>query len=106
MPGAVNMPLFNNEERKVVGTIYKQQSREEAIKAGLDFFAPRMRGIIERAEILSKEFIEQHKNENSGSRVEFFLYCWRGGMRSAAIAWLLDLYGYKVYVLAGGYKDF
>ena len=37
IPGAVNLPLFNDEERKVVGTLYKQKSREEAIKAGLDF---------------------------------------------------------------------
>ena len=34
------------------------------------------------------------------------MYCWRGGMRSAAVAWLLDLYGFKIYTLAGGYKKF
>ena len=34
------------------------------------------------------------------------IHCWRGGMRSAAVAWLLDMYGFKVYTLAGGYKTF
>ena len=41
IPDAISMPLFTDEERKVVGTIYKQQSREAAIKTGLDFFGPK-----------------------------------------------------------------
>lgn len=94
IPSAISFPLFTNEERKIVGTAYKQQSREEAIKIGLDFFAPKMRKMVEQAENLCGE-----------SRT-LFIYCWRGGMRSAAVAWLLDLYGFKVYTLAGGYKSF
>ncbi len=43
IPGAINIPLFTNEERKIVGTSYKQQSREQAIKIGLDFFGPKIR---------------------------------------------------------------
>jgi tRNA 2-selenouridine synthase len=50
IPGARLIPLFNDEERKVVGTAYKQQSRELAIKLGLDFFGPKMRKMVEEAE--------------------------------------------------------
>lgn len=53
IPGAYNLPLFSDEERAAVGTTYKQVSREEAIKRGLDFFAPKMKKIIEQAEELT-----------------------------------------------------
>ncbi len=104
IPGAVNLPLFNDEERKVVGTLYKQKSREEAIKAGLDFFGPKMRNVVEFAETITTK---NAGNADPGSRQKTILvHCWRGGMRSGAIAWLLDLYGFKVYNLTGGYKNF
>lgn len=96
IPGAHLIPLFSDDERKVVGTAYKQESRELAIKLGLDFFGPKMRKIVERADALVNR--EESKS--------ILVYCWRGGMRSGAIAWLLDLYGFKVYTLAGGYKQF
>ena len=98
IPGAHNIPLFNDEERKIVGTAYKQESREKAIKIGLDLFGPKMKPIVEAVE----EIKSQIPNPNSG----IFLYCWRGGMRSSAIAWLLDLYGFKVHTLVGGYKSY
>lgn len=98
IPGASSIPLFNDEERAVVGTIYKQQSREEAIKKGLDYFGPKMKRMLLEAEVLIKE-------KNSDNKT-VMVHCWRGGMRSAAVAWLLDLYGFKVYTLIGGYKAF
>ena len=94
IPGAVNLPIFDDEERKIVGTTYKQNSRETAIKIGLDFFGPKMRKMVEEVEGLAPR----------ASNIR--LYCWRGGMRSAAIAWLLNMYGFKVSVLMGGYKSF
>jgi tRNA 2-selenouridine synthase len=104
IPTAISFPLFTDEERKIVGTTYKQKSREDAIKIGLDFFGPKMRKMVEEAEnMISKRQLAIGNNEDSKS---VFVYCWRGGMRSAAIAWLLDLYGFKVYTLAGGYKAF
>ncbi len=96
IPKAISIPLFNNEERKVVGTTYKQQNREDAIKIGLDYFGPKMKNMVTQVEALLTE-----KNSKT-----ILLHCWRGGMRSAAIAWLLDLYGFKVYTLQGGYKAF
>jgi len=46
IPGAYSLPLFTDEERAVVGTAYKQESREQAIKFGLDFFGPKMRKMV------------------------------------------------------------
>lgn len=104
IPTATSFPLFTDEERKIVGTTYKQKSREDAIKIGLDFFGPKMRKMVGEAEnMISKR---QMANGNNADSKSVFIYCWRGGMRSAAIAWLLDLYGFKVYTLAGGYKAF
>lgn len=98
IPAAINLPLFDNEERKIVGTAYKQQSRQEAIKKGLAYFGPKMRKMVEEVE----RRVESRSTENKAVLV----HCWRGGMRSAGIAWLLDLYGFKVYTLVGGYKAF
>lgn len=111
IPGAYSMPLFSDEERKVVGTTYKQQSREKAIKVGLDYFGPKMRKMVEEAEGISKKVLGIEE-EHSGKQVQIpnskilLIYCWRGGMRSGAVSWLLDMYGFKVYTLAGGYKSF
>ncbi len=98
IPDAYSFPLFTDEERKIVGTTYKQQSRELAIKIGLDFFGPKMRKMVEEAESLAVKYGSSNKT--------ILVHCWRGGMRSAAIAWLLDLYGFKVYTLIGGYKKY
>lgn len=96
IPGALSLPLFNDEERKVVGTAYKQQSRETAIKIGLDYYGSKMRTMVEQ--------VEQWLRDKQDKTV--LVHCWRGGMRSAGVAWLLDLYGFKVYTLVGGYKAF
>jgi tRNA 2-selenouridine synthase len=99
IPGASSFPLFTDEERKSVGTAYKQQSREQAIKIGLDFFGTNMKKMVEEAEAITA-------NHLPSATKTILVHCWRGGMRSAAIAWLLDLYGFKIYTLAGGYKAF
>ncbi len=107
IPGAYNLALFTDEERKVIGTTYKQQSREKAIKAGLDFFGPNMRTMVEGAESI----VKMHTGAKGmvvgdGMRPVVLVHCWRGGMRSAAVAWLLDLYGFTVYLLVDGYKAY
>jgi tRNA 2-selenouridine synthase len=117
IPAAFNLPLFTDEERKIVGTAYKQESREIAIKKGLDFFSPKMRTMIETVENLCRHGNMDNSSVKSAETDQIaatpshknktiLLYCWRGGMRSAGVAWMLDLYGYKVYTLAGGYKQF
>ncbi|MFN8253996.1 MAG: tRNA 2-selenouridine(34) synthase MnmH [Ferruginibacter sp.] len=112
IPGAENLALFTDEERAVVGTAYKRQSREQAIKTGLDYFGPKMRGMVETVEKISEVRSTMYNNpSNQISGVHrtsniVLTHCWRGGMRSAGVAWLLDLYGFKVYTLVGGYKAY
>ncbi|MEO6489092.1 MAG: tRNA 2-selenouridine(34) synthase MnmH [Ferruginibacter sp.] len=100
IPGAYSLPLFSDDERKIIGTAYKQQSREKAIKLGLDFLGVKMRPIIEEVE---KIFASNFKPQTSNTVV---VHCWRGGMRSSAVAWLLNFYGFNVHLLEGGYKAF
>jgi tRNA 2-selenouridine synthase len=107
IPGAISLPLFTDEERKVVGTLYKQRSREEAIKQGLEFFGPKMRSMVEEVEkLISNRKTLNNGNEHTSSSNTILIHCWRGGMRSGAVAWLLDLYGFTIYSLAGGYKKY
>ena len=93
IPGAVNLPLFSNEERVQVGTTYKQVGKEAAILLGFDLTGNKWSGFIRQA----LEFAPEKK---------IALHCWRGGMRSGAMAWALNLYGFDVYLLQGGYKTF
>ena len=103
IPGAQSLPLFTNAERAEIGTAYKQLSREAAIKIGLDAFGPRMKETVERVE----DIVKMHKSPREGyGQGRILLHCWRGGMRSGAVAWLLDLYGFQVYLLEGGYKAY
>ena len=102
IPHALNLPLFDNEERALIGTTYKKQSREAAIKAGLPLFGTKMLTMIETVEA----WIKDRQKENDLTKPTIYVHCWRGGMRSAAVAWLLDLYGYKVIQLTGGYKAY
>lgn len=126
IPGAISLPLFSDEERKVVGTAYKQQSKQVAVKIGLKYFGVKMVEMVETVEALFKGLQEnttnqvskgslknstQPTNTNSSTESPFtprtvLVHCWRGGMRSAGVAWLLDLYGYQVYTLQGGYKAY
>ena len=106
IPFAYNLPLFNNEERKIVGTTYKQQSRQQAIKVGLDFLGVKMRKMVEEVEEIILGCQLPFTGNPQPVTKTVLVHCWRGGMRSTALAWLLDLYGYKVYTLARGYKAF
>ena len=109
IPGAHSLPLFSDEERKVVGTAYKQESKQKAIKLGLDFFGVKMVKMVEEVEKLIKVQATKYEVRTEDDFVHrtsniVLVHCWRGGMRSAGVAWLLDLYGCKVYTLVGGYK--
>lgn len=102
IPGAFSVPIFTDEQRKIIGTAYKKESRQVAVNHGLNYFSERMKVIPGEVENLVR-----FHNKNSGSQTKKFLvHCWRGGMRSDAVAWLLNLYGYKIYLLKGGYKAF
>lgn len=93
MPGASNLPIFSNEQRVQVGTTYKQVGREAAILLGFDLTGAKWSGFV-------KEALEMAPDK------KICLHCWRGGMRSGAMAWALNLYGFEVYLLSGGYKAY
>ena len=107
IPGAYSLPLFSDEERKKIGTAYKQESREKAIKYGLDFFGVKMRPMVEEVEKIIKNYkpaITSNPKPQTSNAV--IVHCWRGGMRSSAVAWLLNFYGFDIYLLEGGYKAY
>ena len=77
IPGALSLPLFTDEERKVVGTAYKQQSREIAIKIGLDYFGIKMRGMVEQVENMLTQKKNKKGNKESASHKTVLVHCWR-----------------------------
>ena len=93
IPGAINLPLFDDEERKCVGTTYKQQNREAAIMIGLDYAGSKLSHYVTQAKKIAPD-------------KKILLHCWRGGMRSESMAWLLSLAGFEVFLLRGGYKAY
>lgn len=93
IPKAHNIPLFDDKEREVVGTIYREKGRTEAIIEGLRLSGPAMYSKLERALAIA----EQKK---------LLVHCWRGGMRSEAMAWLFSLGDIETEVLEGGYKSY
>ncbi len=94
LPGAVNWPVLDDAERRLVGTEYKQISAFEAKKRGAALVAKNIAAHIER------RVIEQPKSWQP------LVYCWRGGKRSGALAWFLDQMGFRTHLLEGGYKAF
>ena len=93
IPGARNLPLFDNEQRHKVGTLYKQEGKYPAILRGLDYVGPKMSDMVRQARRLSKD-------------KPIILYCWRGGMRSESVRWLLNTAGLQSIRLQGGYKAY
>lgn len=94
LPGAVNWPSLHDDERKIVGTQYKQISQFEAKKLGAALVAKNIAAHIQR-DVLDKPREWQP-----------LLYCWRGGKRSGSLALVLDQIGFRVTLIDGGYKAF
>lgn len=90
---AVNIPLFDNDERAVVGTKYHKINRESAIMSGLEIVGPKLTDYVKQAKKIARNN-------------ELMVYCWRGGMRSSSLAWLFDVAGINVNVLIDGYKAY
>jgi tRNA 2-selenouridine synthase len=91
IPGAFNIPLFEDNERESVGTKYKKDGRDKAILKGLELAGPSMHLKLREALKIAKEKM-------------LLVHCWRGGMRSEAMAWLFSLGDISTEVLGGGYK--
>jgi tRNA 2-selenouridine synthase len=94
IPGGVNIPLFSDEERAAVGTVYTRDSREKAIELGYSYVYPKM-----------NDFISQTSEVVHDGKVA--IHCWRGGMRSHAFAEHLNKNGFgEVMVIRSGYKSY
>lgn len=102
IPNAFSIPIFTDEQRKIIGTAYIKETREIAVNHGLTYFSERMKVIP--GEVI--KILHENSKQNPDSNKGILVHCWRGGMRSEAVAWLLSLYGYKIYLLQGGYKAF
>jgi len=94
LPEAVNMPLFDNAERAEIGTLYKQMGRDDAVLRGLELVGPKLAHFVRTARELAPD----------GGDV--LVHCWRGGMRSGSVAWLLETAGLPTATLQGGYKAY
>lgn len=94
IPGAINIPILNNNERVDVGTTYTNKSPEEAKTKGIEYASSKLSSIYNQISALAKK----HKN--------IILFCWRGGQRSNALSNFLGALGVNVYQLEGGYKKY
>ncbi|TAH38808.1 MAG: tRNA 2-selenouridine(34) synthase MnmH [Bacteroidetes bacterium] len=93
IPGAINLPLLNDENREKVGITYKKEGREAAVIKGFELVGPQFADMIRQVKTL-------------GDGKELLIYCWRGGMRSGILSWLLGMSGFTVRLLDGGYKSY
>lgn len=94
IPSAFNIPLFTNDERAHVGTVYKQKGQDKAIELGYEYVTPKLNWFVEAA----KEVAPNNK---------VVVHCWRGGMRSHSFAEHLSKNGFdEVKVVSKGYKAF
>ncbi len=93
LPRAINIPLFEDIERAEIGTLYKQQGKDDAVTRGLEIVSPKMVHFVNQVKALTKN-------------KKVFVYCFRGGMRSNSFAWLMNTSGLDACILQGGYKAF
>ncbi|MBS1189050.1 MAG: Rhodanese-like protein [Rhodocyclaceae bacterium] len=94
IPGAINCPVLDNDQRAQVGTIYKQVSPFEAKKIGAALVAENI------GHHLREHFLDRPKGWSP------LVYCWRGGNRSGAMVTVLRSVGWKAAQLSGGYKAY
>jgi tRNA 2-selenouridine synthase len=92
IPGAVNLPVLDNDERARVGTIYVQESRFLARKIG--------------GALVARNVARHLETELAGMDGAFMVYCWRGGQRSNSMATILAQIGWRTSILKGGYKTY
>ncbi|HEX3031161.1 MAG TPA: tRNA 2-selenouridine(34) synthase MnmH [Bacillota bacterium] len=93
IPGAINLPLLDDEERAKVGTVYKQIGPEQARFLGVDVVSPKLSQLMGELRELAKQG-------------QIIVFCWRGGMRSKAMCQFAQLVDLPVARLSGGYKAY
>ncbi len=104
MPNSINIPLFDNDERSIIGTIYKNDGRKKAVIKGLKFFEKKLEFLLDNLFMNIDSYKTTPKSKNNELLIR--IYCSRGGMRSQSIAWLLEKYKLNSITLKGGYKSY
>ena len=102
VPGAVNLPLLDDEARKQVGITYKVRGRNEAIEKGFELTGGKFHTFIKTV----KDYLFPEQQTTNDKPQTVLLYCWRGGMRSSIMSWLLETAGIGTVLLKGGYKSY
>jgi tRNA 2-selenouridine synthase len=95
VPGAVNVPIFDNEERARVGRLYKEEGKAAARRLAVELVSPKI-----------PELLRIVESSLEGKKPPVVVFCWRGGMRSRALTTFLELAGIPARQLAGGHKAF
>lgn len=93
IPGAINLPLFDDDERVEVGTLYRQKGREDAVVRAYEIIVPKL-----------NKYKDKIKEISYDSKI--LVHCWRGGMRSEGMATFANALGFDAFVLDGGYKAY
>ena len=104
MPNSINIPLFDNEERSIIGTIYKKEGRKKAVIEGLKFFEEKIDFLLNKFFMINESYRRNYNDNNN--KLFIRIYCSRGGMRSQSISWLLEKYKLNTITLKGGYKTY
>lgn len=94
LPDAISLALFTDEERASVGTCYKQQGKEKAVRLGIKLVGPKLEELLCKVDAANPQVREVK------------VYCWRGGMRSGFVSYFLQFAGHPTLQLQGGYKAY
>ena len=94
IPGAINVPLFDDEQKKLIGKVYREEGVDKALKVGEEIGKSRLKEILDA-------FLEL-----KGSYKNIVVYCWRGGMRSQSLCQALTELGVETLRLKGGYRTY
>ena len=105
MPNSINIPIFNNEERSIIGKKYKISGREIAVREGFNIIEKKIDKFLQEFILIKEEFLNTIGGKFSYEQ-NIKIYCARGGMRSQSIFWLLEKFKYPCVTLNGGYKTY
>lgn len=94
IPDAINIPLFTDEEREIIGTIYKHEGQATAKWKAMEFVSPKIPALLNQIK------------EAMTNGEDLVIHCWRGGMRSKAVVTFLEFAGIYAMRLSGGYKAY
>tara|TARA_Y100001968_G_C19453202_1_gene770212 strand:+ start:10670 stop:11734 length:1065 start_codon:yes stop_codon:yes gene_type:complete len=102
-PGSKNVPLFSDKERETIGIKYKSEGPREAVKEGIKLIIPKLL-LLKKS--LSDIYQDSLSDSDPSRKITLRIYCWRGGMRSLSVVWLMNKVGLNSIQLKGGYKSY